>query len=1104
MKRFLRFLSAGAVMLLVTAASASAQATGELAGRVTDESGGVLPGVTVTATQAATGFARTVVTDGEGNWVMPNMPTGPYRLEVSLQGFRTYVQTGIVLQVGATPTLNAVLAVGSLEETVSVEAATPIVDVRSAGISDVVENERILELPLQGRQVTNLIVLAGAAVQTGTSSSRAMRGGVNISVAGGLPFGVAYLLDGAMHNNPQDNSNMPMPFPDALQEFSVATSGLSAQSGMHSGAAVSAVTRSGTNSYHGNVFEFIRDRRFNATDPFAVVGADGKRKDDGLQRNQFGGTVGGPIARDRLFFFAGYQGTTIRRTPSANFANVPAAAMLTGDFTAFASPLCNGGRQVTLRAPFVNNRVDRALLSPAALNLAGRLPKTDDPCGEVQYETTDNSDEGQAVGRIDYQWTGNHTLFGRYMATYFTQPAPFSKTGNVLTTGDAPGLDNLAQSVAVGDTLVFGSNMVNALRFTFNRTAIDRGNPAFFDPKALGSNVYSYNPGEMVLTVTGGFDISAGTSTKGIFKTNATQISDDLTMVRGNHQIALGASLAYWKMNFLTHARSGGNWQFTGQLTGLGLSDFLLGRVGRLEHGGPGNLPMDQWHIGTYVQDAWRVTRRVTINAGLRWEPFFGANVLNDAIYNFRMDNFRNNVRSRVFLNAPAGFIYPGDEGFPEGQSGLNTQWYNFSPRAGLAWDVQGDGRTAVRASYGLAYDFPTAEYHNINAQAPPWGNRSLVEDPPGLFDDPYAHLGGDPHPIVAGPTTAFIPFGAFGATDPDINSPRIQQWNVTLERQLGADWGVAVSYLGSHSDRLWGQVQINPGVFLGTAACTLNGVRYASCSTPANLNQRRVFSLANENPEAARLIGNLDVHTDRGIQDYRGLRLSMRRRAATGVTANANYTVSRCFGSNTTGGFPQLASGYTNPDNPGFDDGYCDQDRTHVGNVTIGYQTPDVGAAVLRALASNWRVSGILNARSGNRLNIIAGRDVALTGIQQQRVSQVSDDVYGEKSIGSYLNRAAFAFPAAGTLGNFQRNSITGPGFWSIDVAVSRLLSFGASQTVELRVEAFNVLNTFNWGDPVTNFNSGLFGRIRSMTGVPGNVIGTPRIFQFGVKYGF
>src|SRR5687768_1580873 len=207
MRRFLGVLFVTALMVVLTTASLSAQATGELAGRVTDESGGVLPGVTVTATQTDTGFTRTVVTDGEGAWVMPNMPPGPYRLEVSLQGFRTYVQTGIVLQVGQTPTLNAVLAVGNLEETVSVEAAAPIVDVRSAGISDVVENERIVELPLQGRQVTDLIVLAGAAVQTSTSSNRATTGGVNISVAGGLNFGVAYTLDGATHNNPQNNAN---------------------------------------------------------------------------------------------------------------------------------------------------------------------------------------------------------------------------------------------------------------------------------------------------------------------------------------------------------------------------------------------------------------------------------------------------------------------------------------------------------------------------------------------------------------------------------------------------------------------------------------------------------------------------------------------------------------------------------------------------------------------------------------------------------------------------------------------------------------------------------------------------------------------------------
>src|ERR671911_126408 len=281
MNRFSTHLSLGVLILLLTAGPALAQATAQLSGTVRDESGAVLPGVTVTATQTDTGFTRTVVTDETGAYVMPNLPTGPYRLEASLQGFRTYAQTGIVLQVAATPTINVVLAVGNLEETVSVEAAAPLVDVQSAGIGEVVENERILELPLQGRQVTDLIVLAGGAVQRGTASNRAMQGGVGVSVAGGQSFGVAYLLDGAMHNNPQDNLNLPFPFPDALQEFSVATAGLNAQHGMHSGAAVNAVTKSGTNRFAGNAFEFFRHHRFNATNPFTAVGPHGNMLSDG-------------------------------------------------------------------------------------------------------------------------------------------------------------------------------------------------------------------------------------------------------------------------------------------------------------------------------------------------------------------------------------------------------------------------------------------------------------------------------------------------------------------------------------------------------------------------------------------------------------------------------------------------------------------------------------------------------------------------------------------------------------------------------------------------------------------------------------------------------
>ena len=273
---------------------------------------------------------------------MPNLPTGPYRLEVSLQGFRTYVQTGIVLQVDARPTINAALGVGNIEETVSVEAAAPIVDVRSAGISAVVEQERIVELPLQGRQVTDLIVLAGAAVETGRPNSRNFQGGVNISVAGGLQFGVAYTLDGAVHNDPQNSASLPLPFPDALQEFRVATSGLAAQSGMRSAASVNAVTKSGTNSFHGNAFEFLRDKRFNATSPFAAIGPDGKRFDDGLKRNQFGGTVGGPIVRDRMFFFARLPGHQDAADAAGPDSFVPTAAMLAGDFTTFASAAVPG------------------------------------------------------------------------------------------------------------------------------------------------------------------------------------------------------------------------------------------------------------------------------------------------------------------------------------------------------------------------------------------------------------------------------------------------------------------------------------------------------------------------------------------------------------------------------------------------------------------------------------------------------------------------------------------------------------------------------------------------------------------------------------------
>jgi hypothetical protein len=1105
MTRLARNVCTLVVILVLTAAVASAQiATAELNGRVTDSSGAVLPGATVTATQTATGLVRTAVTDENGTYLISNLPTGPYRLEVSLQGFRTYAQTGIVLQVGATPTINAVLALGSLEETVTVEAAAPLVDVRSAGISNVVENERILELPLNGRNVADLVLSVGAAVQTGTVSARGMPGGLNISVAGGLSTGVGYSLDGAQHNNPQQNVNHPLPFPDALQEFRVATSGLTAQNGFHSGASVNAIVKSGTNRFAGNAFEFLRHHRFNATSPFALIGPDGTRADDGLKRNQFGGTLGGPILRDRLFFFGAFQGTVTRVRPSDNIAYVPTAAMLAGDFTAVSAPQCNGGRQITLSAPFVGNRIDPARFSRAGSNFARKFPTSTDPCGEITFAVGADRDDQQVIGKIDYQLGADHSFFGRYMIARFTAPPGYGGEGDNILKTNVSGVDNVLHSTTFGETTVFSSSVVNAIRVGVNKAKVDNYQTPFFSPRDIGANIYSYLPGYMSVTVTPGFQIYSGTNTKALFFNDTYQIADDLTLVRGNHQISVGGNVQYWKADYTSTSRANGNWIFDGRATGLGWADVLVGRVTTVEHGGLGKLPVNSWFPAAYAQDTWRASSRVTVNAGVRWEPFFGQNVENGVISVFDMENFQRSVKSTVFLNAPAGLLYAGDEGFPDNaKTGLDKQWGNLSPRFGVAWDVHGDGRLAVRSSYAMAYDFMSGEYHNINANAPPFGNRSLITDPPGLFDDPYS--GRDPHPITTGPTTEYPAFGTFGTMDPGINSPRIQSWNVTVEQQLGSDWAVSGSYLGSHSDRLWAQVALNPGVFMGLGPCTLpNGVTYPVCSTNANLNFRR--ALYQQNPREAGLIGALDLNTDVGFQNYRGLKLSAQRRAAGGLSLNGSYTLSRCKGTPTATGFNQQSAGYLKPDDPSFDAGYCDQDRTHLAALTMGYETPAVGGA-FGVIASNWRVTGILNARSGERINIITGQDNAFTGIANQRPNKVSDDFYASTpTLTQYFNRAAFGQPAPGTLGNLERNAVVGPNFWSINLAVSRLIALAGTQRLELRLESFNVLNTFNWGNPTTagggggsnaNFNAGTFGRITTQAG-------DPRIIQFGIKYDF
>lgn len=1073
----------------LSAGDAWAQATAQISGTVRDEQGGVLPGAEVTVTQTATGAVRSAVVDADGVYRLNTLPLGPYQLSVVLSGFRTYTQTGISLQVGSSPTVNVTLVLGELTETVAVTGAAPLVDTQQAGVGEVVDNARIMELPLNGRNPTELIELAGAAVNvpgTGAStrSFQGNSGGQGLAVAGGQTFNTAYVLDGAMHNNPYDNLNLPLPFPDALQEFRVETGASAASNGMFSGASVSAVTRSGTNAFRGSFFEFWRNRRLNARSPFAARRADGQRQDDGLNRNQFGGTVGGPLRRNKLFFFTGYQGTRTDQTPRDNIAFVPTPAMLAGDFTRIASAECNAGRAITLRGPFVDNRINPALLSPAAVNLSRRLPSTSDPCGQVVFGTAANRKEHQGVARTDLQLSQSHSLFGRYILTTFATPPALQAQPDNLLASAAGGFDNISHSLTVGETWIVSPSVVNAVRLTYNQTSIKRYHEPYFAASALGIKAYSYLDDNFIASVTGGFNVGSGVNNLALFDTAAFQVSDDVTLIKGAHQIGLGAAVAQWDSYSEAHVRSPGTYTFNGNVTGLGLADFLTGNVGQFLQAAPNFLDMKQYYVGLYASDSWVVNPKLTLNYGLRWEPYFPQQLKNGYIYNFSLDGFRANTKSKVFPLAPAGFSYPGDAGFIGNNSGMRNQWLNFAPRAALAYDVTGNGRNVFRAGYSLGYGFVNAQYHLNTSVAPPWGAEIRLQNV--NFDNPFGTFpGGNPFPVSIGASTNFPAFGSFLAVNPDAKNTRQHSWNVVYQRQLGSNMLVSASYIGSRTSHLWNMKALNPGVYQGPQ------------STVANINTRRALYL--ENPAEGRLIGFLDLHDDSGRAEYHGLLLSFQRRQVKGFGFSANYTLSTCQSHPVTS-LPNVGTGWANPDDIDYDYGPCDSDRRHIVNGTVGYDFPQFNSRALRLLASDWRVNGIFRAQSGAPLTVSAGQDRSLNGnVTNQRGSLVSGDGYGDKSLNQWLNPALFAQAAFGTYGNTARGQFRGPSRWTIDMVLARMFRVGGNREMELRAEAFNVTNRFNWGNPVTNLSSQNFGRIQEYAAGL-----SPRVLQLGAKFSF
>ena len=1077
------------------------QATAQISGTVKDQSGAVLPGVEITATQTETGITRTTLTNETGSYALSNLALGPYRLEAALPGFRTYAQTGIVLQVNSSPAVNVTLEVGQVAETVEVQANAALVETRNSTLGSVIENERILELPLNGRNVTDLITLAGGAVQQDTTSQNFITGSPLLAVGGGAGWGVDYTLDGANHVNFISGSTMMMPFPDAMQEFKVETSGVSAQRG--NSAAVAAVTKSGTNELHGSLFEFVRNDLFNARNYFATTHST-------LKRNQFGGTLGGPIVKNKLFFFGGYQGTTIRFDPADIRAFIPTAAMMAGDWTAITSPACNAGRQITLRAPFLNNRIDPALYSKPSLFIVNwkeklPFPTTNNPCGEFTFGGAYDSrvstlNLASYVAKVDYQKSAKHSLFGRVLIAPDNKPNPENYNTELLqSTGWR---SSLSSSYTIGSTYLISTNTVQAFRLAVNRSAVhfyNVGPGELFNMCDAGVKIYC-EPGITrinSLSITGGFTLQGGFLNGHKYVSTAYSANDDLSLIRGSHQMSVGISAMHGRDNSFSNFSSVTQSSFNGSATGLGLADFMLGNVSSMTLARSNPHHVNGTTIGLYGTDTWKVTPKLALNYGLRWDPYIPQTA--EAIFNFDHDRFIKGITSTVFPNAPAGLYFQGDPGFPD--KGVNPHWLQFAPRLGLAWDVSGDGKTSVRASYTYGYVYVPGDFRETYSGAAPWGGRAILSSPLGGLADPWKDIpGGNIFPYQIDRNVPFPPYGAFYTQRYDLKTPQSQAWNLSLQRQIGAGWLVSTSYIGSAMRHMWGNRSINPAVYIPGGPCTLNGVVYNPCSSLTNTDARRLFSL--ERPADGQKLGFVADADDGSTQAYHGMLLSIERRAARGVTVNANYTWSHCIGDYANQYSPMSDhpnNTYTDPLNRKADRGNCDSDRRHIFNLTAVAETPKFANRTLARIGTGWRLSGIYRKSAGNPLNITAGTDRALTGITTQRANQLTADPFGDKSAGplsNYLNSSAFALPAVATVGNIGRNSIQGPGTWAFDAAVSRSFSFRENQRLEFRAEAYNVTNSFRPGNPSASVNSNTFGVIRTSF--------DPRILQFALKYVF
>jgi hypothetical protein len=1056
---------------LFACGSAWAQTTGTLLGVVSDQSGAIVRSATVRATNTDTGFTTNAMVTAEGSYSMPLLPIGHYTISVQASGFKTFVRKDVLVPVAQDIRVDVKLEVGKVDQSVTVNGNDINIDTTTATLGETIDSARLEDLPLNGRNAADLLgLLPGVADVSAPVYQTSARGGPSFSISGSRTDFGDMQLDGQTITDAIENSTQNLPTPDALGEFRALTDSYGAEYGRAGGGVILAVTKSGTNQFHGSAWEYLRNDAFDAATKFTPAGTPKPM----LRQDQFGGDFGGPVilpkynGKNRTFFFVAYEGLRIH-TQSLTITYVPTAAERNGDFSALSAPLTD---PVSGGPAFTGNQIPSAMLDPVAQKYDSLfVPLPNQPNGELELAQPGPTSENQLVIKIDQTLGSKDRTWFRLFRNKALTTGP-----NSIPFFTHPGGEQY-QAYALDETHTFSPNVINEFEASYSRPEglpFDTENGESPSQLGINSNGFTPYPQTPYMSVSGAF--SAGSAWYVDEPSYFREFDDKILWLHGKHNIQVGEMFLWEGNGDLAYPPM--TWSFSGQYTGNGLADYMIGL--------PNNFNVTTTIVDDggskifqpYFQDTYKVAKNLTLDIGLRYDyqtPWTEKGAGGASTY------VTSQQQSTVYPTAPPGLVVPGDKGIPRG---LYFPWkLGLEPRIGLAWDVSGTGTTSVRAAWGLFHPVVDEEVEAIETNNEPY----LVgfSSAPPNTENPWA---GTTDPLPYNPKKpSFGPYPGITESyvNPHFRQADIQQFNLNIQHRFGNDLFADIAYVGTVSQHLYNSTDLNAAV-------------YGPGATEANAQSRR--------PILPQYYGSIPALTDTAAANYHSLQAEVQKRFSRSYSVQAAYTWEKSIDNRSQS---LLGSGSQNPNNLAAERGLSDFNVGQIFTINGLWTLPTLqGKGLLTTVAGGWRLTGIVGYSGGNPQSVYSGEDNALIGYCRANSGQERADIIGNSNLSGgrsrvakeaeYFNTAAFVQPNPGQFGTAGRNTIINPGSLQNDISVMKKIvilphEMGAFQ---FRADMFNLLNRTNLGAPQTTLTSPAFGQIQTA--------GPQRIAQFALRYDF